>query len=70
MNEIKISTEYIKLDQFLKFASVCDSGATAKIIIGDEQVRVNDELELRRGKKLRPGDVVEVFNKRYVVRGS
>lgn len=58
--EISINTEYIKLDQLLKFACVAENGADAKFIIMDEVVEVNGELETRRGRKIRKGDVVTV----------
>lgn len=58
--EISINTEYIKLDQLLKFAGVAENGADAKYIIMDEVVEVNGELETRRGRKIRKGDVVTV----------
>ena len=56
--EIKITTEFIKLDQLLKFAQVADSGAIAKEMILDGIVSVNGEICTMRGKKIRPGDVV------------
>ena len=56
--EIKITTEFIKLDQLLKFANIAESGAMAKEMIADEIVSVNDEICTMRGKKIRPGDVV------------
>ena len=58
--EMSINTEYIKLDQLLKFAGVAENGADAKFIIMDEIVEVNGELETRRGRKIRKGDVVTV----------
>lgn len=58
--EISINTEYIKLDQLLKFAGVAENGADAKFTIMDEVVEVNGELETRRGRKIRKGDVVTV----------
>ena len=58
--EIKITTEFIKLDQLLKFAQIADSGAMAKEMIADEIVSVNGEICTMRGKKLRPGDSVLV----------
>lgn len=58
--EISINTEYIKLDQLLKFAGVAENGADAKFIIMDEVVEVNGELETRRGRKITKGDVVTV----------
>ena len=58
--EIKISTEYIKLDQLLKFSGIAENGADAKDMILAEIVDVNGEVCTMRGKKLRPGDVVLV----------
>ncbi len=52
--------EHIQLDQFLKFAQVVASGGEAKQLVKSGAVRVNDEVELRRGRKLYHGDVVEV----------
>ena len=56
--EIKISTEYIKLDQLLKFSGIAENGADAKDMILAEIVTVNGEICTMRGKKLRPGDEV------------
>lgn len=58
MEIIKIKDEYIKLGQALKLAGLVDSGVEAKMVIQDGQVCVNDETELRRGKKLHNGDIV------------
>ena len=58
--EIKITTEFIKLDQLLKFANIAESGAMAKEMIADEIVSVNGEIATQRGKKIRPGDSVLV----------
>ncbi len=56
--EIPIHTEYIKLQDFLKFCNAVESGGMAKNFILNEEVRVNGEVCTQRGKKLRPGDVV------------
>ena len=64
---MKIDTEYIKLDSFLKAVGAVSSGGEAKILIGDGKVRVNGEGELRRGRKLRPGDRVEMGQETFVV---
>ena len=61
VEEIKITTEFIKLDSFLKFAGVASLGTEAKFYIQEGQVYVNGEVETRRGKKLYKDDVVE-FN--------
>lgn len=61
MKKIKIKDEYITLGQALKLASLVSSGLEAKIVVQDGLVKVNNEIDTRRGKKLRIGDVVE-FN--------
>ena len=67
MEKVKISTEFIKLDQFLKWLAVVDSGSDAKQVILDGKVKVNDEVETRRGIKIYPEYKVEIFDKIYVV---
>lgn len=64
---MEITTEYIKLDSFLKAVNLVGSGGEAKMLIADGLVRVNGEVELRRGRKLRPGDLVEFDGRRYEV---
>ncbi|WP_297635700.1 S4 domain-containing protein YaaA [uncultured Clostridium sp.] len=59
MQEIRISTEHIKLDAFLKWTGAASSGSEAKIYILEEMVKVNGEVCTQRGKKLRSGDVIE-----------
>ena len=65
---IEIQTEWIKLDSFLKFASVCVTGGEAKIRIEQGEILVNGEPCFQRGKKLRDGDVIAVDGQQYVVR--
>ncbi|MFM9377228.1 RNA-binding S4 domain-containing protein [Gordonia sp. VNK21] len=60
MDLIPISDESIRLGQFLKLASLIESGADAKFVIADGLVSVNDEVETRRGRQLHDGDVVEL----------
>ncbi|WBW97604.1 S4 domain-containing protein YaaA [Oceanirhabdus sp. W0125-5] len=67
MKNIEITTEYIKLDAFLKWAEVVSLGTEAKFLIQDEQVYVNDELETRRGRKLYKEDIVKVNGEEYKV---
>jgi ribosome-associated protein len=67
MEKVQISTEYIKLDQFLKWAGACENGAMAKGFILDGYVKVNGNVEIQRGKKLSNGDIVEFDNKKYEV---
>ena len=61
MRETKIETDFIKLDQFLKFENIAGTGGEAKNMIMDGLVKVNGNTEKARGKKLRKGDVIEVF---------
>ena len=63
MESIGIHTEFIKLQDLLKLAHLVMSGGEAKIVIQDEQVKVNGEICTQRGKKIRPGDKV-TFNGR------
>lgn len=58
METIKIESEFIKLDSFLKLAGICQTGGEAKNLILDGYVLVNGEVETRRGKKLHPGDII------------
>jgi ribosome-associated protein len=67
MTSFAISTDYIKLDSFLKAVSVVGSGGEAKIIIAEGQVRVNGETEIRRGRKLYPGDRVTLGDHEFAV---
>ena len=60
MEQIAITTEFIKLDAFLKFANAVSSGGEAKVLIADGLVSVNGEVCTMRGKKLRPGDRVSL----------
>lgn len=67
MEMITITTEYIKLQDLLKLAAVTATGGEAKLLIQDGEVLVNGEVCTMRGKKLRPGDVVEALGRRYGV---
>lgn len=60
--KVEIKTEFIKLDQLLKFASLVQTGGEAKMLIADSEVKVNGEVCTQRGKKIRNGDVVELFD--------
>ena len=61
---MKISSDYIKLDSFLKHVQWVDSGGMAKAVVSDGLVYVNGEMELRRGRKLYPGDIVEFMGEK------
>ena len=67
MEKVKINTEYIKLDQFLKWVNVVGQGSDAKELIMDGFVKVNGEVEFIRGKKLVIGDIVEVEKAKFEI---
>lgn len=58
--EVKISSEFIKLDSLLKYAGVVETGGTGKEIILEGRIKVNGEVCTMRGKKIRPGDRVQI----------
>lgn len=61
--EIKIRDEFIKLGQALKLAGVVEDGVEAKYVIQDGLVKVNDEVDLRRGRKVYEGDIISYKGK-------
>ena len=65
--EITIKDEYIKLGQALKLAGLAENGAHAKEVITAGLVKVNGEVDLRRGRKCVPGDVIEFKGKQVTV---
>ncbi|MEW2480287.1 RNA-binding S4 domain-containing protein [Mycobacterium sp. NPDC051198] len=69
-DDVPIRDESIRLGQFLKLASLIDSGADAKSVIADGLVSVNGEVELRRGRQLRPGDTVTFEDRTARVAGA
>ena len=58
VHDIEISTDTIRLGQLLKLANLVDSGSDAKMLLMGGEVMVNDEVEVRRGRQLRDGDIV------------
>ena len=64
MRDVAIDSDMIRLGQFLKLADLIDTGGEAKILITSGDVTVNGEVDTRRGRQLRPGDVVEVLGRR------
>lgn len=67
MKIIKIHKEYIELQQLLKMVSIIQTGGEAKIFLKENIVLVNDLQENRRGRKLYPGDKIEVFGESYLI---
>ena len=58
--EVKIKSDFIKLDSLLKYAGVVETGGIGKEIILEERIKVNGEVCTMRGKKIRPGDKVQI----------
>ena len=67
--EVEITTEFIKLQDAMKFANIVYSGGEAKQLILEEQVRVNGEICTMRGKKLRDGDAFTFDGVTYQIIG-
>ena len=59
MISFPLKTEFIELSQLLKAAGLCESGGHAKQVIQEGKVKVDGQLETRRGRKIRPGNRVE-----------
>ena len=66
--EIIIKTEYITLGQFLKLADIIESGGEAKSFLAQNEVLIDGELDQRRGRKLRGGEVVEILGQKYEIK--
>ena len=67
MEKVTINSEYITLGQFLKYVGIIDCGSYAKQFLLEKKVFINNEQDQRRGRKIYPGDIVEVNKKRYEV---
>lgn len=67
VEKIQLKTEYITLNQLLKLAGLTGNGAEAKYMILEGNVKVNGEVETRRGKKIRSGDRVEAFGRTWEI---
>ncbi|WP_129599572.1 RNA-binding S4 domain-containing protein [Anaerophilus nitritogenes] len=68
MHELKIDGEYIQLDKALKLADIAQTGGHAKFLIQEGLVIVNGDVEHRRGKKLRDGDIISFENMKIIIR--
>lgn len=65
--EVSIKTEYIKLDQFLKWVGLVSTGAEAKSFIELNDIYVQQEIEKRRGRKLYKGYNIVINEKLYII---
>lgn len=68
VRDVQIRGDTIRLGQLLQHAGIADSGGAAKRLLADGAVLVNGEPELRRGRQLHPGDVVEVGEEQVMLR--
>lgn len=64
---IKPNQEFITLQSLLQVAGIISTGGMAKAFLMEEEVKVNGELENRRGRKLYPGDKVEVLGQKFTI---
>ena len=64
---VKINTQFIQLQSFLKFKGIAETGGQAKEFIQDGKIRVNGEVCTARGKKIRPGDIISAFAVDYEI---
>jgi S4 domain protein YaaA len=67
MKTVKITTEYITLQQLLKMENIISSGGAAKFYLAENEVFVNGELEQRRGRKLYSKDQIKVGKDEFVI---
>jgi ribosome-associated protein len=70
MQEVRIRGEMIRLGQLLKLAGVVEAGGEAKDLLGAGEVLVNGAVEVRRGRQLRDGDVIELRDWELRIRGG
>ena len=66
--EIKINSEFITLGQFLKFADIIETGGEAKSFLLQNDVYINGEFDVRRGRKLRSRDKIVILGKEYLIK--
>ncbi len=67
MKEIKIHSEYITLGQLIKYLGIVNTGGEIKVFLSENSVFVNEMPENRRGKKLYPGDFVQISSKKFKI---
>lgn len=68
--EFKLEEEFITLQSLLKVSGLSETGGSAKAAIVSGQVRVDGEVEIRRGKKIRAGQVVSFADQQIVIIGA
>ena len=68
--DVIITTEFIRLDSFLKFKGIAETGGQAKAFIQDGIIKVNGEIFTARGKKIRNGDIISAFSTDYHIKNE
>lgn len=68
--DVIITTEFIRLDSFLKFKGIAETGGQAKAFIQDGIIKVNGEICTARGKKIRNGDIISAFSTDYHIKNE
>ena len=66
--EISIYSEYITLGQFLKLADIIQTGGEAKNFLAEHEIVIDGEIDNRRGRKLRGGEIIEVLGQKYEIK--
>lgn len=67
---VTIGTDFIRLDSFLKFKGLAETGGHAKSLIQDGMVKVNGEVCVSRGKKIKNGDVISFYGTDYLIKNE
>ncbi len=70
IDEVKIKTDFIRLDDFLKLSGAAKTGGFAKMAVQNGEVAVNGDICKMRGKKLYPGDIVSYGSNKYTVKAG
>ncbi len=65
--EVLINTDFITLGQFLKYAGIIQNGGQAKAFLAENEVKINEIVDQRRGKKLFENDKIEINGQKYVI---
>lgn len=65
--EVIINTDFITLGQFLKYAGIIQNGGQAKAFLAENEVKINEIIDQRRGKKLFENDKIEINGQKYVI---
>lgn len=68
--DVIITTEFIRLDSFLKFKGIAETGGQSKAFIQDGIIKVNGEICTARGKKIRNGDIISAFSTDYHIKNE